>query len=104
MVHNSILIVPLLTGSGMRMKILDAAAIGAPFVTTSVGVEGLLFRPDESCLVGNSPMEFAQAINRLVADENLKKTLAYNAQDIFKNYYSIEALSKIRNAIYNNML
>lgn len=103
-VHNSILIVPLLTGSGMRMKILDAAAIGAPFVTTSVGVEGLLFRPDESCLVGNSPMEFAQAINRLVADENLKKTLADNAQDIFKNYYSIEALSKIRNAIYNNML
>lgn len=101
-VHNSILIVPLLSGSGMRMKILDAAAVGAPFVTTSVGAEGLRFQPDESCLVGNSPMEFAQAINRLVADDILKKTLADNAQDIFKKHYSIEALSKIRNKIYTN--
>lgn len=99
-VHNSILVVPLLTGSGMRMKILDAAAIGAPFITTSVGVEGLLFKPGQSCLIGDTPTEFAQTVNRLTSDQSLMKILADNAQDIFKKFYSTEALSVIRNAVY----
>jgi hypothetical protein len=41
--QGSIVMVPILTGSGMRMKILDAAATCTPIVTTTVGVEGLNF-------------------------------------------------------------
>lgn len=102
-VHNSILIVPLLTGSGMRMKILDAAAIGAPFITTAVGAEGLNFRDGHSCLVGNTPAEFAAAINRLTADGALRKTLADNARHVFQECYSVEALSHIRNQVYREL-
>jgi glycosyltransferase involved in cell wall biosynthesis len=102
-VHGSLLIVPILTGSGMRMKILDAAAMGVPFVTTSVGVEGLMFKDGESCVIADTPNTFAQAINMLVANTEKMGTLAANAQQIFKQHYSIEVLAKVRNAIYQSI-
>ena len=101
-VHGSLLIVPILTGSGMRMKILDAAAMSVPFITTSVGVEGLNFKHNESCIIADTPNDFAQAINALIANTDKMHQLATNAQQLFKKYYSIEALSIIRNDIYMN--
>lgn len=98
--QGSVLIVPILTGSGMRMKILDAAAANAPIVTTTVGVEGLTFEHGTSCLIADTPDDFAQAVNTLVADEDKMERLATNAQQIFNDRYSVDALAKVRNNIY----
>ena len=98
--QGSILIVPILTGSGMRMKILDAAAANAPIVTTTVGVEGLTFEHGTSCLIADTPDDFAQTINTLVAEDTKMKEIAANAQQIFNEKYSVEALAKVRNNIY----
>ena len=98
--QGSILIVPILTGSGMRMKILDAAAANAPIVTTTVGVEGLDFKHGTSCLIADTPDDFAQTINTLIAEETRMKEIAANAQQIFNEKYSVEALAKVRNNIY----
>lgn len=102
-VHRSLLIVPILTGSGMRMKILDAAAMSVPFITTTVGVEGLNFKHNTSCLIADTPEDFAQAIDTLVADEGRMQALAVNAQKIFNEQYSVEALAKVRNNIYEQL-
>ena len=71
-----------------------------PIVTTSVGVEGLSFKHEESCLIADSAEEFAQAIERLKHDKQLRQSLAVNAQHTFIQNYSISALGKIRNDIY----
>ena len=93
------MIIPILTGSGMRMKILEAAALCLPFVTTTVGVEGLDFRHGESCLIADTPDQFAAAIRQLAADPTLRRRIATTAQEVFKARYSTEALGKIREAI-----
>ena len=98
--YGAIMIVPILTGSGMRMKILEAAAMGIPFVTTTVGVEGLDFKDKESCLVADTPEDFAKAVDALAADGELRRRLAENASSIFIDKYSVAALSKVREAIY----
>lgn len=100
---GSIMIVPLLTGSGMRMKILEAAAMSVPFITTSVGVEGLLFRNEEDCIIADSPKDFANGLVRLVESEGLRKRLASNAHIVFMNNYSVNKLAAIRNEIYNEL-
>ena len=100
-INGAIMLVPILTGSGMRMKILEGAAMCMPIITTSVGVEGLKFKDEESCLIADSPKEFAEAINRLAKDKELRRNLAINAQHIYTQYYSINALGTIRNNIYN---
>lgn len=100
-VPGSIMIVPILSGSGMRMKILDAAAMNVPFITTSVGVEGLDFKNEESCLVADTPIEFAAALERLVKDEALRRKIANNAFAVFDETYSKLALAKVRDNIYS---
>ena len=100
--QGSIVMVPILTGSGMRMKILDAAATCTPIVTTTVGVEGLNFQHQASCLIADTPADFANAINNLIADANQRKALATQAQAVFQEQYSVAALSKVRNNIYLN--
>lgn len=96
-IHGSIMIVPILSGSGMRMKILEAAAMSMPIVTTSVGVEGLRFKNEISCLVADTPQDFAHAIERLTNDNTLCQRLGETANQVFSAHYSKEALAEVRN-------
>lgn len=97
---NSIMIVPILTGSGMRMKILDAAAMSVPFVSTTVGVEGLDFHDGESCLIADRAEGFAQALVRQMSDHMLRERIALNAHLLYQKKYSLRALVEKRKAIY----
>lgn len=99
-VSGSIVIVPILSGSGMRMKILDAAALGAPFVSTKVGAEGLLFTDEESCIIADTPRLFAEKLEMLMDNQVLQQRIAINAQNVFNNNYSIPALTAVREQVY----
>ena len=98
---GSIMIVPILSGSGMRMKILEAAAMGLPMVTTTVGVEGLDFENEKSCLIADTPQEFAVALYRLMENESLRKRLTDNARAVYDNKYSTKATSETRDTVYD---
>lgn len=98
---GSIMIVPILSGSGMRMKILEAAAMGLPMVTTTVGVEGLDFENEKSCLIADTPQEFAMAVDKLMENEVLRKRLTDAARVAYERKYSAKATSEIRNILYN---
>ena len=76
---HSIMIVPILTGSGMRMKIIEAANNGIPFVTTQVGVEGLTFENGKDCYIENTHSAFAQSTLALMNDPNTQLTFRTNA-------------------------
>ncbi|MDE3179602.1 MAG: glycosyltransferase [Acidobacteriota bacterium] len=93
-------VVPLRVGSGTRLKILEAGAMARPVVSTSIGAEGLNFRPGEEILLADNPAEFAQAVGRLLKDEGLRKSMGQAARKRVAKDYSIEALrSALRNAL-----
>lgn len=98
---GAIMIVPILTGSGMRMKILEAAALGLPFITTNVGVEGLDFSHSDSCVIGNTPIEWKNGLELLVSSEETRRILTKKALDIYNKKYSVETLVDIREHIYD---
>lgn len=100
---GNIMIVPILSGSGMRMKILEAAAMSMPILTTSVGVEGLEFKNNESCIIEDTPEGWASAIMRLNSDPDFRKLLGVNANRIFKEKYSPAVLADKRNEIYKKI-
>jgi glycosyltransferase involved in cell wall biosynthesis len=68
-------VVPLLTGSGTRFKILEAWAAGLPVVSTTVGAEGLPVRDGETALVADGGPAFAGAVTRLLTCMELRHTL-----------------------------
>lgn len=99
---GAIMLVPILSGSGMRMKILEAAALNVPFITTSVGVEGLDFEDSKSCLIADDPKDYADSISRLISDQALHKAIAESAADVFEKKYSLSALSACRDTVYHD--
>jgi glycosyltransferase involved in cell wall biosynthesis len=68
-------VVPLLSGSGTRLKIVEAWAAGLPVVSTTIGAEGLPGRAGEHLLLADSPAEFAAAVSRLLTCEELRENL-----------------------------
>jgi glycosyltransferase involved in cell wall biosynthesis len=77
-------VAPLLAGSGTRLKIIEAWAAGVPVVSTTVGAEGLDATHDRDLLVADTALDFAQAILRLLASEELCSHLAANARQHFE--------------------
>jgi polysaccharide biosynthesis protein PslH len=68
-------VVPLQYGSGVRYKILEAFAHGAPVVSTPVGCEGLGLRSGKELLVAETPERFASACVRLVKEPPIRAGL-----------------------------
>ncbi|HUO86545.1 MAG TPA: glycosyltransferase family 4 protein, partial [Thermoanaerobaculia bacterium] len=65
------MIAPLFSGSGMRIKVLGAMALGKPVIATRLGVGGIEVTPGEDALVADDPVAFAEAVIRCVRDRAL---------------------------------
>ena len=70
--RSRVAVVPLLTGSGTRLKILEAWAAGLPVVSTTIGAEGLPVRDGETVLLADGAEAFAAAVTRLLTCTELR--------------------------------
>ena len=100
---GAIMIVPITIGSGIRMKILEACSLGVPFVSTSVGAEGIPVIDKEHCLIADTPELFVEDILKM-RDVKLQISLAKNARRMVEEHFSREALLKNRVSIYQKIL
>jgi glycosyltransferase involved in cell wall biosynthesis len=87
-----VVVVPLLSGSGIRLKILNAAAWGIPVVSTAVGAEGLAFHDGSEILIRDDPAEFAEAVLRLITDDQLWHRVRMAALERVRRQYSWESI------------
>lgn len=82
-----VVVVPLLSGSGSRIKAIEAFAAGVPVVGTTVGMSGLHIRPGVDCVVADEPTEFAAALRRLLDEPDVAHELAASAlADVVPQY------------------
>lgn len=80
-------VVPLHTGGGTRLKILEAMALGTPVVATSKGAEGLDVQAGQHLLIADTPQAFAAQVIRLLREPDLRRQLAENAQQLVQQRY-----------------
>jgi len=73
--RSRVAVVPLLTGSGTRLKILEAWAAGLPVVSTTIGAEGLPVVDGENILLADGAGAFAAAVTRLLTCTDLGRAL-----------------------------
>lgn len=99
--QNTLMVVPINIGSGMRMKILEAANYSVPFISTVVGVEGLEFIDGQDCFISKTSEMMAQHIIRLIENNALYNEFSINVHKTFEQKYSIESLGKQRLALYD---
>jgi len=89
----AVCVVPLRIGSGTRLKILEAAAMAKPIVSTRVGAEGLNFIDGEEILLVDEPRAFAQAIAELLANQSYAQSLGQAARRRVEKNYGLPVLS-----------
>jgi glycosyltransferase involved in cell wall biosynthesis len=85
-------VVPLHTGGGTRLKILEAMALGTPVVATSKGAEGLDVQTGKHLLIADTPDAFAQEVIRLLKEPELRRQLADNAYQLVREKYNWEVV------------
>ena len=76
----TVFVVPLRIGSGTRLKILEALAMGKAIVSTSVGAEGLDLKDGEEIFIADEAKPFAEAVTRLLTDPALRRRIGENGR------------------------
>ncbi len=98
MVSNGIMIVPLKSGSGVRVKLIEGLSLGVPIITTTQGSEGI-----ESSLndLNNKTMIIEDDLEKIVSsaanlfqNEELRKEIGQNGQKLIESKYQIEPVTK----------
>jgi glycosyltransferase involved in cell wall biosynthesis len=99
----TVVVVPIRIGSGTRIKILDAMAMGRAIVSTTVGAEGLEVRHGQNILIADAPTDFVQAVIRLIKDEGKREELERNARRTAMQY-DWKKLYEIQEQVYATAL
>ncbi len=89
---KSIMVVPLLSGSGMRIKIIEGLALGKTIVSTSIGAEGIDYEDETDILIADEPDEFINAIKKCINNPDLANRIGKNARQLAEKEYSNKIL------------
>jgi len=101
---KAVMVVPLLSGSGMRVKIIEAMAMGKAIVSTSIGAEGIGVEDGKNILIANDPESFIEAIGKLISDKKLFESLGKESRFFIQENFDHLALAKKLTFFYQNNL
>jgi len=83
----AVFVAPIISGAGLRGKVIEAWAMGKPVVSTSLGVDGLRAEAGCNALMADTPADFADAVARLVCDRELRARLRASALVTAREHY-----------------
>lgn len=101
---GGVMIVPLLSGSGLRIKIIEAMAAGVPVVSTAIGAQGISGIHGEHFLVADDPDAFAQQTLECLTDEDLRNSLSANAAAFARTHFDVKETTVRLVEFYNRLL
>jgi glycosyltransferase involved in cell wall biosynthesis len=104
MCENEIMIVPLLSGSGVRVKIIEAMALGKTVITTSVGAEGIMCQHKKNILIADTHDEFLEAVISCFTVPDLVKQIGENAKQYVQEYHLLEKVSVTTRNYYQQII
>lgn len=93
---KSIMVVPLLAGSGIRIKILEGMAYGKAIVSTTLGAEGIPVTPGQHCILADTPDDFAQGVITLLTDNLYRRHIKSQTRKfIAENFDNKDLVGKL---------
>ena len=95
---------PLRSGSGTRLKILEAMAAGVPVVSTRLGAEGIEAEDDVHLLLADSSQEIAAAVGRIVSSAETRSRLPQAARALVCRVYDWSIIGKQLYRLHENLV
>jgi glycosyltransferase involved in cell wall biosynthesis len=94
MLSHSAIVVPLFSGSGMRVKIIEGMALGKCIISTSLGMEGINVAHNHEIMVADSVHEFITCINEVFANPAKSIKIGKNAQKYVSKTYDYKKVAR----------
>ena len=85
--NHDVAIVPLLSGSGIRIKIIESMALGKTVITTMVGAEGILYEEDVNIIIAENKAKMAEAIRRIHENPSMAVEIGKAARKLVEDVY-----------------
>jgi glycosyltransferase involved in cell wall biosynthesis len=89
--EHAIAVVPIASGSGLRMKTLEAMALSKPVISTSVGADGIPYKDRENILIANTVEDWINDISMLFEDTSFARRIGENARKLTDREFSIQS-------------
>lgn len=100
--RSSVYVVPLRIGSGTRLKILEAMAMGKPVISTTIGCEGIEATPGENIMVADDPKDFAEKTVELLRDSELRQKIGRAGRLLVEERYDWQRIAKLLDHVWKN--
>ena len=92
--NHDVAIVPLLSGSGIRIKIIESMAMGKAVITTMVGAEGILYEEDTNIIIAENKAQIAEAIRRINENPTRAVEIGKAARKLVEEVYDNRKLTE----------
>jgi GT2 family glycosyltransferase/glycosyltransferase involved in cell wall biosynthesis len=102
--RHAVFVCPILSGSGVRVKLLEAFAAGIPAVSTTLGAEGLLEHGSDFLVVADRAEEFAHGVVEMLADPARARDLAERARREVEQHWDMRVLTERLEGHYREVL
>ena len=103
MESKQIMIVPLLSGSGMRVKIIQGLALGKTIISTSIGAEGIDVKDGENILIADTPAAFLDKIEMCLSNPEKCRKIGLNGRKFVSENYSNQVIGKKLSSFYESL-
>lgn len=100
----SIMVVPLFSGSGIRIKIVEAMAAGKAIITTAIGAEGINYENGQHLIIAKDAGSFTDAIVKVCNNRVLRDTLGKNARMLIAKEHDNNKLMQKLTGFYTELL
>lgn len=101
--NAGVVVTPLRSGSGTRLKILEAMAMGKPVVTTSIGCEGLAVQDGVHLYIADSPEDFVRKIDILLTNKAVRRSIIFNARKLVVDKYDWDVITQQLQRYYDDL-
>lgn len=101
---KSIMIVPLLSSGGMRVKIVEGMAMQKCIISTSLGAEGINYGNGKNIIIADNEDEFYEAMKRCIADEDYCRHIGLNARKLVETEHDVNTVTVKLVGFYNNIV
>ena len=99
-----VMAIPLLSGGGMRVKLVEGMALGKAIVSTSIGAEGTATENGKELLIENEALDFANAICNLIHNPIFAEELGKRANKFALEHFNLSESSKKLNEFYTSLI
>jgi polysaccharide biosynthesis protein PslH len=88
-----VMVAPLLSGGGTRLKILEAMGMGKPVVSTTIGAEGIHYTHGQDILIADDPQVFADEVVKLLEDPAMRSRIGKAGRSLVEREYDWAVLT-----------